>query len=557
MPLSSSSFGSPAQGQSLHVPTPVPSVFYQCDCLNSRVTEPSAHRTAGDGAPSQPTVDITQNAPSEGSSLTLSRLEHLYYCDDCHKIRCKRCISEEISCFYCPNCLFEVPTASAKAEKNRCARNCFQCPICMNTLTVVSIVDPGAAGATVSGANIHYLSCGVCRWDSLEIGLKFERPTGLAMQLQKAEDERSDVKEFESLRAYFEKAMKAQGQPTGVLKSGGAINSISSSLLASIPGLASLGMGLPKTNPLPIGRTEELEPYESYAKEFPDNSKADEEDPLWRLDTVTTLAQRLNQPDDEPRRRMDLRPQRIQLRTKRSKRCRQCDHFLIKPEIKAVATRFKIKLIAREFLPTITIAQPMPLSPLTPDVPVKLLLKFTNPIDQEMDVSIATPFAPGASKSETDASSASQHCVVTVLAPTFTIPPHNEMWQYDEPATLPSQRGRTASTAALDLLAGAEEGKNCRTVMLEVIPKKGEGEKYSKRIEFPLLVTFARLVNKTSRASIAEVLSSRPSTTEVSAAGSSIPSSSIDSVSKLKAGGDGMEKRTNSFWIMVGVGELI
>ena len=46
-------------------------------------------------------------------------LSKLYFCEDCHQIRCPRCVQEEIVCYYCPNCLFEVPTASVKSERNR------------------------------------------------------------------------------------------------------------------------------------------------------------------------------------------------------------------------------------------------------------------------------------------------------------------------------------------------------------------------------------------------------------------------------------------------------
>ncbi|KAJ3228208.1 hypothetical protein HK099_005218 [Clydaea vesicula] len=164
----------------------------------------------------------------------------------------------EIVCYYCPNCLFEVPTASVKAEKNRCARNCFECPICLNTLSVISSVDPekepspptwaDRASSTpnslhspgLSAGNVHYLLCGLCRWDSLEINLKFDRPTGLAIQLQKTEDDRDDVKEFENLRDHFEQIFRsnATGAHSSSLRNSGL--NISSSLLASIPSLASL-----------------------------------------------------------------------------------------------------------------------------------------------------------------------------------------------------------------------------------------------------------------------------------------------------------------------------
>jgi dynactin-4 len=49
------------------------------------------------------------------------------------------------------------------------------------TSTAAAPSSPGHSGASSAAAGgTHYLSCGVCRWESLEIGLKFERPTGLA-----------------------------------------------------------------------------------------------------------------------------------------------------------------------------------------------------------------------------------------------------------------------------------------------------------------------------------------------------------------------------------------
>ena len=54
----------------------------------------------------------------------------------------------------------------------------------------------------------------------------------------------------------------------------------------------------------------------------------------------------------------DLRPLRIPLRSKRSKRCPACTHILIKPEQKAQSVRYKIKLVAANYLPAITVSLP-------------------------------------------------------------------------------------------------------------------------------------------------------------------------------------------------------
>ena len=54
----------------------------------------------------------------------------------------------------------------------------------------------------------------------------------------------------------------------------------------------------------------------------------------------------------------DLRPLRVPLHSKVSKRCPSCTHILIKPEQKAQSVRYKIKLVAANYLPAITVTLP-------------------------------------------------------------------------------------------------------------------------------------------------------------------------------------------------------
>lgn len=123
----------------------------------------------------------------------------------------------------------------------RCARNCFMCPNCRNTLTVVPS-DPHNDGDRVSpivtttlGEPPFFLYCNHCRWDSAEVGITFEKPTGLAgtcllplllncnaaytnkgnpprlsvAQLQKFEDSAPESLEFERLKEHFEPFLRA------------------------------------------------------------------------------------------------------------------------------------------------------------------------------------------------------------------------------------------------------------------------------------------------------------------------------------------------------------
>lgn len=54
----------------------------------------------------------------------------------------------------------------------------------------------------------------------------------------------------------------------------------------------------------------------------------------------------------------DLKPLRIPLHSKKSKRCPSCRHILIKPEQKAQSVRYKIKLVAANYLPAINVSLP-------------------------------------------------------------------------------------------------------------------------------------------------------------------------------------------------------
>ncbi|KAI8799926.1 dynactin p62 family-domain-containing protein [Cladochytrium replicatum] len=419
-------------------------------------------------------LDVDAGPPDQvRPTLNAHSIYRLYYCTDCHQLRCPVCVQEEIVVYYCPNCLFEVPTASVKSEKNRCARNCFECPICQHTLSVVSVQDPTWGGGRESPttdrrsspaspfgttANVHYLSCGVCRWDSLEVGLKFERPTGLAMQLQKTEEDRPDVKEFEHLREHFEKVFRANSGSSY----GRGLGNQANPLLSNIPGLSNLPyMNRSNSGSLSNRAEQKFEAYESITE--PPRSTTEDNGELedLRMEAVTTLDQRLFQLEDQPRLRSQLKPQRIQLRTKRQKRCRGCEHVLIKPEPKPQLTNFKIKLVAIDFLPNITIAPPHVQWPINGTKPVEVAFRFTNPLEQEIAVALTAQPETIAADTPWD---------VTLMAPNFTVGPYNVMWEYEEQ----QQRGLIgfSSGTNANFGVGIQEKRRNYTIVLVKIARK-------------------------------------------------------------------------------------
>ncbi|KAH9980166.1 dynactin p62 family-domain-containing protein [Lactifluus volemus] len=335
-----------------------PTVLYHCACFST------------DPVPPPPT------APS--SSYCFHPLHELFFCEECDAVRCNRCVSVEVSGYYCPNCLFEVPSASVRAEKNRCARNCFMCPNCRNTLSIVPSdppdVDDGRsllANVAAVGEPPFFLYCNHCRWDSAQVDITFEKPTGLAAQLQKFEDSAPDSLEFERLKEHFEPFLRASSSSSSAGLPGHShathshtphVNPItaaaSSALARDIPGVE-------KYTPTPRGRRDkgardELATYRSRV-EVAGTKDAANVDFMRRLEQVTQVAalnQRWASSWMTTLRSSDLKPLRIPLHSKKTKRCPTCRHILIKPEQKPQSVRFKIKLVAANYLPAMMASFP-------------------------------------------------------------------------------------------------------------------------------------------------------------------------------------------------------
>ncbi|GAA5915649.1 uncharacterized protein JCM6883_000705 [Sporobolomyces salmoneus] len=320
-------------------------------------------------------------------------LSNLLFCEECDAIRCDTCASNEVACYYCPNCLFEVPSASVRGEKNRCARNCFQCPQCVHVLSVVaSDPDPSiplnTAAASV-GVPPYFLSCTFCGWDSKEVGITFEKPTGLALQLQKAEEGAPELVEFDHIKNHLEpyirrsQALVSQQNPIA-----SSSNTASAALFKDIPGfntrypsmfgLASRARGAGGDQGT---ARDELEKYSSIHPARAGNAsegergkdvkgkgvetEADLVDAMRQMTDIEQIAsidKRWNSSWKPPLLSNDLKPLRTPLQAKRSKRCPVCKHILIKPEQKSSSTRYKIKLVAANYLPSVTIYRRPPAS---------------------------------------------------------------------------------------------------------------------------------------------------------------------------------------------------
>ncbi|PSR78179.1 hypothetical protein PHLCEN_2v7511 [Hermanssonia centrifuga] len=258
------------------------------------------------------------------------------------------------------------------------------CPNCKNTLTVVPSdppeTDDGRASSLVVstiGEPPFFLYCNHCRWDSAEVGITFEKPTGLAAQLQKFEDSAPEALEFERLKEHFEPFLRASPSTSGHAASShhthvNPITAAASSALArDIPGVAKYTPHASALSRSRSGRDKsatrnEIPDYRARVEvgttgtAFGGGAEVDAEF-VRHLETegeVATLDQRWTNSWTTSLRTSDLKPLRIPLHSKKSKRCPHCRHILIKPEQKAQSVRYKIKLVAANYLPAITVSLP-------------------------------------------------------------------------------------------------------------------------------------------------------------------------------------------------------
>ncbi|KAG2155769.1 dynactin p62 family-domain-containing protein [Suillus bovinus] len=326
-----------------------PTIHYYCPCqsVESIQTPPPPHMAS--------------------SSASFHPLHSLFFCEECDAVRCNRCVSVEVSGYYCPNCLFEVPSASVRAEKNRCARNCFSCPICRSTLQVVASDPPDGGDGRPSVSLNGTLP---------EVGITFEKPTGLAAQLQKFEDSAPESLEFERLKEHFEPFLRTSSlsslshipsTSSHHLPTSSATAAASAALARDVPGVAKYN-NLARSR---VGRDrtankDEMSEYKSRMEigvlgQIGSEGDGSDVEALRRMESVEEIAsleQRWGNSWTTSLRTSDLRPLRIPLHSKVSKRCPTCRHILIKPEQKAQSVRYKIKLVAANYLPAMTVALP-------------------------------------------------------------------------------------------------------------------------------------------------------------------------------------------------------
>ncbi|KIW15458.1 hypothetical protein PV08_05504 [Exophiala spinifera] len=458
------------------------------------------------------------------SSFSLFPPENLLYCEECHDIKCPRCVTEEINAVYCPDCLFESPKVMVRGEGNRCPRNCYHCPICTSQMITTSVGDPKEGP--------FILNCNYCMWNTLDVGLKFDKPTGIRTQMDELANGGGAKSRSSSI---IKSSYSGQDQPprtsslalppfspsddqtetsepsdkavprTAPMDAASRFNALKTFYKEQITESSATDADFPAstfdmaysspsslqrimniyTNPSSsLKRSRQKLTIMREARTRDEGFQAAQPSEPFDYDEATTSSQRafqypsfIGNPDAVKAR--DLKPMPTLMRTKRSKRCAACKHILTRPELKISSARYRIKLIALNYIPYVTV-KPLPVPgggglppPSGPDgsadvllpaaKPVQFIMTLRNPLFEDVSVSLGTPsVTPGKHGHR-----------VTILCPQFQIGKNSDAWDdalktTNSNSNLPSTR----ATEGGDQIAGKlyDQGRNWVSVVLEIVP---------------------------------------------------------------------------------------
>ncbi|KAF2845890.1 dynactin-like protein Arp1 p62 subunit RO2 [Plenodomus tracheiphilus IPT5] len=497
-----------------------PYTYYACDCFDSNVV--TAAKRASQLLAVAEEDERTFDPQGLRSNYALYPLEHLLYCEDCQQIRCPRCVMEETLNWYCPNCLFEVPSSVVKSDGNRCTRNCFNCPVCISPLIVNVLDNPEAPPGA---GDRHILACPYCHWSTLETGIEFEKHTGVYAQIarianggkpiptQKERDKERERRKdheaksretrvlsppadepiaatsgsldpptrddlFSNLSAFYKSQLEAQA-PSNSLFAAGDVNFSSPSAYTRIMNLYSTTTAKKQKRSKPTPMREAASELEGLSIHDPASDIASIER-IKRDGWTATLSptQKREQINPHVQFEDELRPVPTLLCTRRTKRCRSCRQIVAKPESKITSTRYKIKILALSHIPRISIralpitstglpststqSSPVNYNALRSGVATHFLLTLSNPLFDPIRVTLATSSrTPGRVQSR-----------VTILCPQFDVGKNTDVWDDALSSTVAPERRGSLLNADGQIEAGKvwDKGRNWTTVAIEVVP---------------------------------------------------------------------------------------
>lgn len=282
-----------------------------------------------------------------------------------------------------------IPSGEAKHKKNRCNR-CFDCPCCQHTLsaraTTVSIPKTekteGEGDSKVITKKIYYLACLACRWTTRDVGIP-DQTTAVGSW---PECEYRNAQRFSILLEHFQavvlqekqekqeywrrKAPKPNKFPSITDRTG-----ITVSMIRRQMGYSDKSQAKIKPSSInPSIATDVVEPLPDYL--FKQELS---------LKNITTTKQRLAQPSGQPYTVNKLFPQHKSLSIKRSLRCRNCEHNVMKPEYNPGSIKYRIQLFASHHIPEVRLIKS---ENFRAGVNATITLKLINPTMHDMTLTI-------------------------------------------------------------------------------------------------------------------------------------------------------------------------
>lgn len=396
-------------------------------------------------------------------------------------------------------------------ECGRCSRSCYNCPSCTAPLAVaqVNAKDEGLLkpSSATGSDDMFILQCHYCDWSSLGINVTFNKAAKITEQLAKLRKsssapggERTPLDKkvishdetYSALASFYKEQLSESGEPQSQ-----NVNSPYSSP-ANLARIMSLYGGLSynalkKSREKPQPMREAMQRSEGLVALTSDPTDSELISSIQGLgwDATTSSDQQLSAPSNfEARFTDELGPAATMLRCRRAKRCKTCRHIIARPDPKVGSMRYKIRLLAMNYIPRLSIRALHPTVPLSnpafhlrsdvleqeklqPHQTKQYVLTVRNPIFETVKITLATPTTtPGKVASR-----------VTILCPSFAVGPAGDVW--DEALSASTQTSSDGSRkAAMASLTGSFEGsdrqpeagkvwektRNSTSVIVEIVP---------------------------------------------------------------------------------------
>lgn len=356
------------------------------------------------------------------------------------------------------------------------------------------------------------LNCNYCMWTSLDIGIKFGRPTNIRSQLDKVAnggkpkapsipgevtdpgrrssnlsrepysqssvisqeflgtDQQDPIEtpldpaaKFFALKSFYKNQIAAtSGNDASLSSISGDFSYASPASLSRIMNLYyNSGTFQPKKKVKPAVMREALYPSEGLHLPLPTTaSQIQHKIRSGGFSNIATLEQRRFQTgpaggNPDARFVDELRPMPAPLATKRAKRCHECRQILVKPEAKPTSTRHRIKLTALSYIPHISL-KPVPAAAVAPPTTPSAILGGDVVLEAgrptQWILTLKNPLFDSVKVTiATPAVTPGRHDHrVTVLCPQFEIGANSDVWE----DALNSRRDLNAAMSATTIGVG-------------------------------------------------------------------------------------------------------